>query len=78
MSGVETKADIDIFFGQSSSKFELVINLKTAKTLGLTVPPSLRVGADRKTRMIAATRRVVSRQWWISRRRGNSLVDWHA
>ena len=38
------RADLPI---QQSSKVELVINLKTAKALGLTVPDSVIVSADR-------------------------------
>ena len=39
----DNPADLPV---QAATKFETIVNLKTAKALGLTVPPGLLVAAD--------------------------------
>ena len=40
------RAIVSNFTEVQATKFELVVNVRTAKSLGLTVPPSLLIAAD--------------------------------
>ena len=53
----EKPADLPV---QAPTKYELAINLKTAKALGLTVPPDIALPRRRGDRMILGSLRCIS------------------